>query len=303
MGVTACSFLTSLGGLSGGADAGPPASLAPAPPATPPPATPPDAGAGEGIDASLGAAIPDDAAPGSPPATASPPPDAADAAPAVLFYETFESGPLPGAWDLIDTNRGAVSLDPANYVSPHTSFGAFTQAITAGQATAARLKKSFPLAPAAAATRTLVLETFVYLKQYEATTGADAVLAELEIHDTAGDEYELRFDVAFDPQAHAMNVRLEEHSSLADGGSFLVPHAAPDPLKLGQWTRIRIELVPQSPAVARLYVDGALELATPLTVSVASPASAAVSLGVSSVAAPSGPWVTEYDDVIYDVTE
>ena len=96
---------------------------------------------------------------------------------------------------------------------------------------------------------------------------------------------------------------LGEQSGFVDGGMSYVEHALRDPLVLGRWTKIRIDVTRTAPQTAsvRLTFDDRVELdAVPLQVTV-NATTLQATLGTTFVSLPSKGWTIRYDDVTVDL--
>jgi hypothetical protein len=239
---------------------------------------------------------------GTPDAASSPPPppssSCASRTPAPTFCDDFDHASLPGAWDVFHQIGGSLAIESSASVSPPSSLVVIFSALDPGQLLDTALRKRFALPPSRGTT---ALELAVRPVTADPTPGAVVVLFSLDFFDAANNRYSLQFALRQTPGG--LSVTLGEQSGFIDGGMAYVEHPLPDPLTLGTWTKVRIEVARTAPrsATARVTFDGRVELdSVPLSVTVDA-AALLVSIGSTFESLPSKPWSIRYDDVVIDL--
>ena len=238
---------------------------------------------------------------GGSPSPPTPPPTSscASRAPVPTFCDDFDHESLPGAWDVFHEVGGSLAIDPGAHVSAPSSLVARFSALAPGQLLDTALRKTLSL-PASRGTMTF--ELAVQPVTVDATPGAVIVIAAIDFFDAANNRYTLQLTLR--QAAGRSSVTLGEQSGFVDGGMAYVEHALNDPLTVGAWTTIRLDVTRTAPqaATARLTFDGRVELdAVALQVTV-NATSIVAALGSAFESLPSKEWVIRYDDVVLDLT-
>lgn len=238
---------------------------------------------------------------GGAPLPPTPPPTSSCASrtPVPTFCDDFDHEPLPGVWDVFHQVGGSLAIDPGAHVSAPSSLVARFAALTAGQLLDTTLRKRLAL-PAAPGRTTFELAVQPVI--VDAAPGAVIVIYAVDFLDAAKNRYTLQLTLR--QTAGELSVTLGEQSGFVDGGMAYVEHALADPLTVGRWTKIRLDVTRTAPqaATARLTFDGRVELdAVALQVTV-NATSIVAALGSTFESLPSKEWVIRYDDVVVDLT-
>lgn len=222
----------------------------------------------------------------------------ASRSPAPTFCDDFDHETLPGAWDVFHSVGGSMLIDPGSHVSPPSSLLAAFAPLQPGQLLDTALRKRFTLPPSRGTTTfALAVEPVAA----DTTPNAVIVLASIDFLDAMANRYSLQ--LALTQGMAGLIVTLGEQSGFVDGGMSYVEHALRDPLVLGRWTKIRLDVTRTAPQTAsvRLAFDDRVELdAVPLQVTV-NATTLQATLGTTFVSLPSKGWTIRYDDVTVDL--
>ncbi len=224
----ACSFVTSLDGLTGG----PPSNDASTPfdgeivvpphegiPPSRDAASDGGAGAEAAPDADAAGSIADATSDDASDASKSDAGFCASLSPSPLFCDDFDEYPLDAAalaapWDQVSGSDGTVVRNGATYTSPPLSM-LVTSDPNVGTIDLAGYK-TFKTAPS---TATYTLSFDIDVVAADTTGNSDAILAAIELFDTKKIPWALQFEVSYDSGSGALYVILSLNQPYADGGN------------------------------------------------------------------------------------
>ena len=321
-GMAACSLVTSLDGLTGGApgagtdaldasvladaavgaDVGPAAAAGDAgedavgiggetgeDDAT----APPDGGA----DARTG--VPADAATDAPRRTRRSPEAAssggycASLSAAPLFCDDFDEGALATPWDQITHVDGTETLNGAFYTSPPNALLAGVTAESPSASIDVAAYKSFPAEQGVAATWTLAFD--FRIDAADTSSNSDSVLAAIQLWNGSA-AWDLELEVSYVAASGDFSASMTEDSPEVD-------HAASAHLKMSAWTRVALSIAlpvgSGGATPATLSFDGAVVASATVHVSTTDPIPEIV-LGATYATPAAGGWAVRYDDVTFD---
>ena len=325
-GVVACSVLTSLGGLSGGAPGdggtgsgpdGEPVSDASGSSnedsAVPTAddggdstsSVPSDSGApgADGSDAGGGADAATDAsqdAGSDAPHEAAASPYCASLFPAPLFCDDFDEGALASPWDQVTKTSGAATLDTTYSVSPADSMLASVNASANANNIDVAAYKSFSAKQGVAGLYTMAFDVRVDAADMSANS-SDATLGGIQLWNGSA-WWDLALEIYNPSAAGAFAVSLTEN----DSASSNTTHTTATTFLLHTWTRVSITLVlpPGSggAAPATMSFNGTPVVSATVHVTPASvnPGVPEVVLGVQYATPASSGWAVRYDNVTFD---
>ena len=216
--------------------------------------------------------------------------------PSPLFCEDFDVRPLPGLWTTVHQVGGSLAMDTATFVSAPNALLARSSALPIGAGLDNVLRAMFALQVTPSA---VTLDFQVRPAVVDPTPNAALVLAAVDFIDAANDRYSVQLSLV--NSAGALNVLLEEQTGFADGTTAYLAHPIPDPLAVGQWTRVllAIALTGSTTGQAHVSFGAAHELDAPLQVRVTA-TKLQLDIGSSYESEPSMGWNVLYDNVAFD---
>ena len=265
-----------------------------------------------GVPDAGGSDAPRDAYLDTRPADAEPPKDAAsldarpgDAGPWCLgqgihlFCDDFDEAPLASAWDTFQEEQGTVRLNDASYTSPFESYLASATSLGQGGVAGVYMSKAVTY-PA-----TQMHWAFDVRPDALDPNGVPVVVSSLQMVDTSGDILE-----TITLSLGATSASVTDLAIGVDSGiEWTATHPLVPPPAVGQWTRIKIDIL--LPEYAAGIGTGTLTVhvgsgPTPAVDHAAmSPASQPslpyMMLGIVFELGPAEPAAVRFDDVTFDV--
>jgi hypothetical protein len=167
-------------------------------------------------------------------------------------------------------------------------------ALGAGQAFDVALRKDLTLP---APPSDLRFDFQVMPVQIDTTNAAAIVLASIDFLDGTGDRYSVQLTIF--QQGSAATVGFGTQSGFSDGGSSFTNQALPDPLAIGAWSSVRLEVASATAqqAAGRVFFNGTSEANVGLSLPFV-PTALKVDLGASYETEPSLGWHLRFDNVL-----
>jgi len=214
---------------------------------------------------------------------------------AIFFCDDFDDDTLPGNWASFETMGGTMTETDASFVSPPNSLDESFAAIATGTTLDVALRTPFSVPPIPT---TLTFAFSVDAVRIDTSANAAIVLGALDFLDSGGARYSLVESILI--EGGVATLSLSEQSGLADGGMPYIGHALGKSLTANTFSNISlvVDWTATTSAEAKVSVDGAQVLDTPLTMTVQA-ATLQLGIGTSYVAEPSPGWELRYDDVVF----